>query len=221
METIDPQGVGPNYNKDDYKKAQQQGWELLQSLRSSIKPGMNEKDIHKIYKDLLKDAGLSKSWHPPKIRLGPNSIKSFREISDEDYQIKENDIFFLDIGPLINGYEADVGQTFILGTQPLPVHAKIISDGEEIFKMTKDQFEKNDLTGPELYAFAEAEATKRGWELIGDGANGHRVGDFPHQGFYKGNLRKFPHKLVPGVWILEIQLRSPDHTFGAFYEDVL
>lgn len=220
MSETNPQGVGPNYNKEDYQKAQSQGWQLLKTLRSRIQPGMTEKDGHKIYKELLKEAGIEKSWHPPKIRFGLNTIKSFRETSHEDYKLKENDIFFLDIGPLINGYESDVGQTFILG-EAQPRYLKVIADGEEIFKMTKNEFVTKNLNGAELYAFAEAEAQKRGWELIGEGANGHRVGDFPHHGFYKGNLRQFKQKLVPGVWILEIQLRSPDKAFGAFFEDVL
>ena len=221
MIDVNPQGVGANYNKEDFRQAQRNGWEVLNALRQRIVPGMNEKEGHKAYTAVLADFEVEKNWHPPKIRFGPNSVKSFRELSDENYRLKENDIFFLDIGPIINGYEADVGQTFILGDVVSSLHSKIISDGEEIFKLTKNQFLERGFSGPELYNFADSEARNRGWMIVGEGANGHRIGDFPHHVFFKGNLRTFPGKLVPGLWILEIQLRSPDMKFGAFFEDVL
>ncbi len=221
MTDVNPQGVGANYNKEDFRQSQRNGWEVLNALRQRIKPGMNEKEGRDAYAAVLKDFGVEKNWHPPKIRFGPNSTKSFRELSDEDYRLKENDIYFLDVGPIINGYEADVGQTFILGDNINPLHSKIIADGEEIFKLTKTQFLERGLNGPELYTFADNEARKRGWMIVGEGANGHRIGDFPHHVFFKGNLRTFPDKIVPDLWILEIQLRSPDMKFGAFFEDVL
>ncbi len=221
MTSINPQGVGLTYNKEDFRQAQRNGWEVLNALKKQIKPGMNEKDGRDAYAAILKDFGVEKNWHPPKIRFGPNSIKSFRELSDEDYRLKENDIFFLDVGPIINGYESDVGQTFLLGDDTPVLYSKIISDGEEIFKLTKAQFLERGLSGPELYDFADIEAKKRGWIIVGEGANGHRIGDFPHHVFFKGNLRTFQQKIIPDLWILEIQLRSPDMTFGAFFEDVL
>ena len=220
-ENVNPQGVGLHYNKEDFRQAQRNGWEVLNALKKQIKPGMNEKDGRDAYASILKDFGAEKNWHPPKIRFGPNSIKSFRELSDEDYRLKENDIFFLDVGPIINGYESDVGQTFLLGDDAPSNYSKIISDGEEIFKLTKAQFLERGLSGPELYEFADNEAKKRGWLIVGEGANGHRIGDFPHHVFFKGNLRTFQQKIVPDLWILEVQLRSPDMTFGAFFEDVL
>lgn len=220
MNDLNPQGVGAQYNQTDFNQAQQKGWQILNVLRSRILTGMTEKEGRDIYANLLKDFGIEKNWHAPKLRFGPNSTKSFSEVSDEGYRLKENDIFFLDIAPIINGYETDIGQTFILGQNNL-TFSKIISDGEEIFKLTKAQFLKNGLSGPELYHFAELQAKRCGWEMVDEGANGHRIGDFPHHIFFKGNLRSFDQKLIPDLWILEIQLRSPDLKFGAFFEDVL
>ncbi len=220
MNDLNPQGVGVHYNQTDFNRAQQKGWEVLNALRRTILPGMNEKEGREVYANLLKDFDVEKNWHTPKLRFGPNSIKSFSEVSDEDYRLKENDIFFLDVAPIINGYETDIGKTFILGKDN-PSFSQIISDGEEIFKLTKAQFLEFGLSGPELYHFAELQAKKRGWDMVDEGANGHRIGDFPHHVFYKGNLRSFEQKLIPDLWILEIQLRSADMKFGAFFEDVL
>lgn len=218
---INPQGVGKNYDNALFKKSQAIGLDILKELKEKIQPGMTEKDARDVYALILSDFGVQKNWHPSKIRFGPNTIKSFREISDETYQLKEDDIFFLDLGPIIEGHEADVGRTFTTQKNSNDLHKKIIADGEEIFHLTRDQFLKHKLNGPALYAFAENIATQRGWKMVGDGANGHRIGDFPHQVFYKGNLRSFDQDIIPDLWILEIQLRSPDLTFGCFYEDVL
>lgn len=106
-------------------------------------------------------------------------------------------------------------------TEKNELYQKIIFDGEEIFKLTKNAFLKDHLKGAQLYEFAEQQAKARGWLLVGDGASGHRIGDFPHHVFHKGSLRDFKEEIIPDLWILEIQLRSPDLTFGAFFEDVL
>lgn len=222
-----PQGVGAHYNFEQFLSSQKKGWIILEDLKNSIQVGMTEAEARKVYAELLKKHQVEKNWHPPKIRFGPNSIKSFRQESDETYRIKDQDIFFLDIGPIINGYEADIGKTFILNAgqnPPTPLqqdYQKIINDAELIFKITKDQFLQNKTHGKELYQYAENEAKKRGWIMIEEGANGHRIGDFPHHVHYKGNLKDFPEALIPGLWILEIQLNSPDGTYGSFYEDVL
>lgn len=216
-----PQGVGINYKQADYLKAQEKGWQLLNALKAKIQPGLTELEARKIYTELMKLFGIKKNWHPPKIRFGPNTTKSFSELSNEDYILKSNDICFIDLGAIIDGYESDNGQTFTVGNQIPESFEKIISDSQEIFKLTKNQFLKNNLNGPGLYAFAEQEAKNKGWNLVGEGANGHRVGDFPHHVFFKGNLRSFEPQLIPGLWILEIQLQSPDLKFGAFFEDVL
>ncbi|NDG05259.1 MAG: hypothetical protein EB121_07950 [Alphaproteobacteria bacterium] len=49
---------------------------------------------------------------------------------------------------------------------------------------------------------------------------GHLIGAFPHRGWKEG-LNNFPEAVVPGTWILEIQVRHPTLPFGAFYEDLL
>jgi Xaa-Pro aminopeptidase len=222
-----PQGVGSNYNRDQFISSQKKGWLILEELKNNIQIGMTEAEARKIYAEVLKKNHIEKNWHPPKIRFGPNSVKSFRQESDETYRIKDQDIFFLDIGPIINGYEADIGKTFILNAPSSPPTAlqheyqKIIEDAELIFVMTKDQFLKNKTNGKDLYHYAETEAKKRGWILIDEGANGHRIGDFPHHVHYKGNLKDFPEALIPGLWILEIQLNSLDRAYGSFFEDVL
>src|SRR5262245_59795943 len=111
---MDLQAVSENFSSEKFEQCRTKTWELLFSLSKKIKPGMTEADGHAVYNQLCSDFGVEKNWHPAKIRFGANSIKSFREVSDPNVVLKENDIFFLDIGPILFCHEGDVGKTFVL-----------------------------------------------------------------------------------------------------------
>ena len=49
---------------------------------------------------------------------------------------------------------------------------------------------------------------------------GHLIGSFPHKGWKEG-LNTYPFVPESGYWILEIQIRHPEKSYGAFYEAVL
>ncbi len=211
--------VGPTFDSESFDRCQARAWELLGELSRRIIPGMTEADGHILYKQLAHDFGVEKNWHPPKIRFGVNTTKSFREISEPDVRLSENDIFFLDLGPVFFGHEGDVGQTFQLGNNS--EYQRICQDAKEVFDVVARFWREERSTGEVLYQFADIEAQKRGWKLNLQGASGHRIGDFPHAVFHKGSLKDFEHVAQPQRWILEIQLRHPELPFGAFYEDIL
>jgi methionyl aminopeptidase len=52
-------------------------------------------------------------------------------------------------------------------------------------------------------------------------ADDHRIADFPHAARTRGSIEGFEQTPAPNRWILEIQIRHPSKTFGAFYEDLL
>jgi Xaa-Pro aminopeptidase len=134
--------------------------------------------------------------------------------------LNENDIFFLDLGPIYEGYEGDCGRTFILGDfEPAE---KVQETCENIFQAVREKFSAGELSGPQLYEFAESLAREAGYELVGEGAKGHRVSEFPHAAHYRGSLRDWSERVpAPNRWILEIQLRDRTHNIGAFYEDLV
>jgi Xaa-Pro aminopeptidase len=211
--------VSEHFDAQKLHEAQDKTWALVYELKNCITPGMSEIEATEIYKDLQLKSGASKYWHPPKIRFGVNSTKAFRDVSVPDVRLKENDIFFLDLGPIYDGYEGDAGKTFLLGH--LPEGEKIIKAGEEIFKSIADRFRSQGATGVELYAYAEKLAKKAGYSLVDDGARGHRIGDFPHAVYFRGNLKTLEKQVAPDRWILEVQLRHLSEPIGAFFEDIL
>lgn len=211
--------VKETFDLELFLDGQRRTWQLVEKLKAQIKPGMTEAEAHEIYLQLQKESGAEKYWHPAKIRFGVNTLRSFREPSEPDIQLQQNDIFFIDIGPIYEGYEGDAGRTYTIGTHTAA--SQVIKAGEEIFHKVASRFKSERLQGAKLYQYAESLAEQAGYELVGEGAMGHRVGDFPHAVFYRGSLKDYERVPSPNRWILEIQLRDHKNKIGAFYEDIL
>lgn len=128
-------------------------------------------------------------------------------------------MFFLDIGPVFEGYEGDVGETFVLGNDP-EMH-KIVEASKEVFAKVKQEWAGNKLSGDDLYQFAQGYAKELGYNLALEGASGHRISEFPHALYHKGHLKDFKSNPSPHRWVLEIHLHHPEHQYGAFFEDIL
>jgi Xaa-Pro aminopeptidase len=213
------ENVGEKFNEQELSSAQEKAWRLLHDLAGKMKPGMKEGEAYTFAKELFAEYGAEKKWHPTKIRFGKNTLKTFRELSDPDVVLQENDILFLDLGPVFFGHEADVGKTFVLGTDPEA--QKLISAGESIFQKVSEHWQKTGESGEYLYEYAQNLARDWGYELETGGGSGHRISDFPHAIHHKGTLRSFSQTPQSCRWILEIQLRDFAHDRGAFFEDIL
>jgi methionine aminopeptidase len=211
------QSFGENFDLQKLFRARDVARNITYELSSLIRPGMIEEDAHRLYKELSQKYQVEKQWHPAKLRFGPNTTKSFREVSDP-YVLKEEDLFFVDIGPVIEGHEADFGATFTLGNIYEQKH--IADSSEKIFHEVGNFWMKNRPDGKVLYEFAEERASHYGYSL-NMSSDGHRLGDFPHHVHFKGGLAEVDEVIVPNAWILEIHLSTKDKRFGAFFEDVL
>jgi len=211
------QDFGGNFNLDKFYHARDVARDIAYELSSVIKPGMLEADAHDLYKKICAKFEVDKNWHPPKIRFGPNTLKTFKEPSDP-YTLQEEDIFYIDIGPVIDGHEADYGETFTIGSNY--EHRHVADCSKKIFDEVSQHWKSNKVFGSELYQWATLRAKEYGYTL-NMGSDGHRIGDFPHHVFFKGAIIECKEQLLPNAWILEIQLDHPKLKFGAFFEDIL
>jgi len=211
------ENCGPNFNLELYLKVRDKTISAVQSAALQIRPGMNEANALVILNDELERAGIEKFWHPTKFRISKNTTKSFREIS-EVAVLEENDLFFIDIGPVFFNHEGDYGETFLVGTDARM--EKLKNATKQIFIATQEVWKKNNLTGTELYEFATLEALKLGLKLNSN-MYGHRIGDFPHALHYKGKLGTLDFSPAPHLWVLEIHLLDEGINRGAFFEDIL
>jgi len=216
--------VGSGFRPEEMARCQRKTWDVLYQLRDRLAPGMSEAEATAIYLELQRAAGAEKYWHPPKIRFGKNTLCAFRDPSDPEVRLQDTDVFFLDIGPIFDGYEGDCGQTFFVGDTNSPrgeAARRVIAKCEEIFALVKARFREGRTNGPKLYAYAEELAVAAGYELVGDGANGHRVSEFPHAAYFRGPLRGFARVPALNRWILEIQVRDRKNNIGAFFEELV
>lgn len=211
------QDFGEKFDLKKLLRARDVARNITYELSSLIKPGMVEEEAHALYKNLCTKYPVEKQWHPAKLRFGPNTLKLFREISDP-YVLKDEDVFFVDIGPVVDGHEADYGETFTLGSQY--EHKLIREASRKIFDEVAAHWKNKRCTGIALYEFAQKRADHYGYTLS-MGSDGHRIGDFPHHVFFKGGIPETEEMIVPNAWILEIHLMNKTKTYGAFFEDIL
>lgn len=214
----DIEGVSAKFNLETYMQARKMAQKIMLLCASQVEVGMTEEDGMRVLDELCANFGIEKKWHPHKFRIGINTTKSFREISEPNVKLQATDIYFIDIGPVIDGHEADYGQTFTLGQNPEFAHCQ--KSSREIFNEVKEIWKNESLTGKELYQRANEIADKKGY-ILNTKMNGHRLGDFPHALFYKGKLEEVESKPIENLWVLEILIQHKTKEFGAFFEDIL
>src|ERR1700761_6887408 len=130
--------------------------------RGLIRPGVSEsrvnEDIYALAKEMY---GITTYWHKRIVRAGRNTLLPYAE-NPPDLAIGEDDILFLDLGPVFEEWEADFGRTFVLGSDP--VKLKLKNDVGLAFAAGKQYFEENPaITSRELFLHVQALATQFGW----------------------------------------------------------
>ena len=218
MSAQSKEAVGPIYNIDAMRRAQANTWKAIETLSALIKPGMHETEAVALGKQVLADLDMQRIWHPLLVRFGANTLKTFKQRSEGDLVLGENDIFFIDMGAVWEGHEGDAGETFVTGNDP---EMKACAEAAKtLFERVQAKWKNEQVAGLELYRYAQEQAKDMGWVLNLD-IKGHRVSDFPHAIHRGGDLGDFDHYPNKGLWILEIQIAHPSKAYGAFYEDLL
>lgn len=195
-------------------KAQQ----AVNRIASQVKVGMLEEEANKLVADTLREMGATKAFHKPYIRFGSNTTITFGADSVPGIRLGEDDIFFIDVGPVWDGYEGDAGDTFVTGSNPELKRCGL--DAKQIFEAVEKKWKTEKATGIELYDYAQQLAKDKGWVLNLD-LGGHRLGDYPSGDHYEGPLSEISFHPSPNIWMVEIHIRHPENKFGAFYEDLL
>jgi Xaa-Pro dipeptidase len=196
-----------------------------------IHPGSSEIRINdEIYAVAEKMYGIKQYWHKRIVRAGSNTLLPYDE-NPPDMIVEEDDVVFVDLGPVFQAWEADFGRTFVLGDDPLK--HKLVRDIETAFMQGKKYFEEQpDITARDLYEYAQALAKQAGWEYGGPIA-GHLIGQFPHERIPGDKITYYVHPENPNRmreldasgeerhWILEIHFVDREKQFGGFYEELL
>ena len=196
-----------------------------------VRPGVTEREVEDRIGDLAaREFGVEKHWHKRIVRSGPNSITIAGD-NPPVRTIENDDIVYVDLGPVFEAWEADIGKSYVMGDDPQK--HRLVADLPRIFAEVQSHYRKDPgMTGAVLYAFAQEAAAKAGWRFGGKIA-GHLVSEFAHALIPgdKALYRISPQNPTPMSdpdgkgrtrhWILEIHLVAPDGSFGGFYERLL
>lgn len=199
--------------------------------RGLIRAGATESQINEsIYQLAASLFGVQKYWHKRIVRAGHNTLAPYAE-NPPNLTVAEDDIAFLDLGPVFEDWEADFGRTYVVGDDPLK--HKLRRDIETAFAKGKKYFEEHpEITGAELYRYAQQLALEAGWEFGGPIA-GHLIGQFPHEKIDGDKITLYVHPENPSRmrglnakgnsrhWILEIHFVDRTRQIGGFYEELL
>lgn len=218
---------------NELRQAQARAEALFREIEAGrlIRPGLMESELNAaIYQLARQMYGISTYWHKRIVRAGKNTLLPYKE-DPPDLTIQRDDILFLDFGPVFEEWEADFGRTYVLGSDP--VKHRLCRDVGEAFRAGKRYFEEHaEITGSQLFAYAQQLAAERGWEFGGPIA-GHLIGHFPHEKISgdKVSLYIHPESHSPlrsrdaegnrRHWILEIHFVDRKREIGGFYEELL
>jgi len=210
--------VGERHEHAIMLEARRRTLAAVGDIARQVVPGMTEEEGLALARLTLRAHGFERDWVEPYLRFGVNTMKKYAEPSDPGAVLGRDDVWFVDVGPLWRNHECDYAETFVVGDDPQ--RHRLVRDVRAIFDRTQRHWREARATGAELYRYAAAEAESRGWQLDHEMA-GHRIGEHPHAVFHDGLLSQADFTPSGGLWMLEIQIRSPDRPYGAFFEDLL
>jgi hypothetical protein len=115
------EGIDPRFVREGILKARDQTWAVFHEIKAAIKVGMTEPEARKLSIEIFARHGVKKHWHQPSLRFGPGTAHTFYSPLQVDYRLQENDLVFVDLGPVWKDealgleYEGDVGDSFVFG----------------------------------------------------------------------------------------------------------
>jgi Xaa-Pro aminopeptidase len=217
----------------ELQAAEARAMALLEAIeaRQFIQPCRTEREVEQDIIALAEtDFGITKHWHKRICRAGANAKCTARD-NPPVLTIDDDDLVYLDLGPVIGHWEADVGRSYAVGNDP--EKHRLVDDLEAGFNALRQAYHANpDATGTALHQFATDWAEARNWTFGGLIA-GHVVDEFPHahlpgeKDWFRinaandGRLRDPHQNGTDRFWIGEIHLVSRDGSFAGFYEQLL
>jgi Xaa-Pro aminopeptidase len=199
---------------------------------SLIAVGKSEEQLNAEVCDLaLKGFGIEKHWHKKIVRSGKNTLAIYPD-NPPTRVIDKDDILFIDLGPIVEDYEADIGRTYVVGNDTRKL--KLKKDVETAWYDIQEWYQQQTaLKASELFQYAVEKAEEFGWEFGGEIA-GHIVGKYPHEQppdpksleldiHPENHNDMFLHDANGNKrhWILELQFIDRENEIGAYFEQLL
>jgi Xaa-Pro dipeptidase len=197
-----------------------------------LSPGQTELTASDGIRNLAEQQfGITHFWHKRIVRSGENTLHPY-QVNPPVRTFDTDDILFIDFGPVLKKWEADVGRTYVIGDNPLKCLLR--DDTEKIWTLGRDfALTNSNISGAELYSFMKEQAELHGYFLGDQRHVGHLIGEFPHERIENdaaisyltpSNTQPLNRRDLNGNqwhWILECHLVSPTLGVGGFFEQLL
>ncbi len=223
-----------NDTKQNLIQAEQKAKQLFDAVaqKGLIVAGKTESTLSaEIVQMAKQEFGTEIHWGKKIVRTGVNTLQPYAA-DPPDLMIQEDDILFFDFHPVFEGWEADLGRTYVLGNDPLKL--KIIKDIEAAWHEANTWYwQQNELTGVQFFNYVE-NLTKHYGYSFGNAIAGHIVGRFPHEqpddpndlclDVHPDNLQDILQLDKQGNkrhWMLELHFVDRANNIGAFFEQLL
>lgn len=197
-----------------------------------IIPGKSEAQLASEVSDLaLEKFGIRDHWHKKIVRTGVNTLATYSE-NPSNKIVGDDDILFIDFGPIVEGYEADLGRTYVIGNDPIKL--KLKSDVEKAWYEIQAWYQmQTSLKASDMFQYVVGKAGEYGWTFTGEIA-GHIVGKYPHE--QPPDPKSFELDIHPSnhndmflldangnkrYWILELQFVDMEKEIGGYFEQLL
>ncbi len=214
--------------------SEQKAKELFMAIehKGLIISGKSEKQLcDEIVQIAKEDFGVENHWGKKIVRTGINTLQPYIA-NPPDLVIQDDDILFFDFHPIFEGWEADLGRTYVLGNDSLK--QKIKKNVEAAWYEANSWYFKQDkLTGADFFKYATDLARRYGYEF-GNAIAGHIIGKFPHEqpddpadlclDVHPDNHNDILQLDKQGNkrhWILELHFVDRENNIGAFFEQLL
>lgn len=194
--------------------------------------GKSEEQLNSEVCDLaLKKFGIERHWHKKIVRSGKNTLAIYPD-NPSNRIIEKDDILFIDLGPIVEDHEADIGRTYVLGNDAQKL--KLKKDVEDAWYEIREWYhQQTTLKASELFQYVVEKAKEYGWEFGGEIA-GHIVGKYPHEQpldpkSVELDIHPENHNdmFLPDAdgnqrhWILELQFVDKEKGIGGYFEQLL
>lgn len=220
--------------KDQLLNAQNVSLQFFRAIEENnlIVAGKSEEQLSAEVCDLaFMKFGIREHWHKKIVRSGKNTLAIYPD-NPPNRVIAKDDILFIDLGPIVDGYEADIGRTYVVGNHPQKL--KLKQDVESAWYEIQAWYQQQTtLKASALFQYCVDKAKALGWEF-GGAIAGHIVGKHPHeQPADPKSLELDVHPdnhddmfLLDAAgnkrhWILELQFVDKEKEIGGYFEQLL
>ena len=215
-------------------RAEQITIELFKAVEENnlITPGKSEAVLSsEVCKLASEKFGIEDHWHKKIVRAGKNTLCIYPDNPPNEI-ILDDDMVILDFGPIVDGYEADLGRTYVIGKNA--GKTKLKNDVEKAWYETQNWYSmQTSLKSSDLFQYVVEKATEYGYTFGGEIA-GHIVGKFPHE--QPVNPKSVELDIHPENhndmfmpdsygnqrhWILELLFIDKENHIGGYFEQLL